>query len=174
MVDTPPPPQGSFANFSVRGFVGTGDQVIIPGLVIQDSSMTLLVRAVGPTLEGFGLDPATLLANPKITVYEKQRIGDTQVDVPILTADNWGEPLHDPDRIRQTAADLGAFPLDEGSLDSAFVITLDPGIYTFVVSGMPVEGVPGSDTGIVLIELYPVPVPEAGLQGAQADSDPQQ
>jgi hypothetical protein len=45
----------------------------------------------------------------------------------------------------------GAFPLPQGSADSALVVTLAPGSYTAVVSGV------GTSTGIALVEVYVVP-----------------
>src|SRR5258705_517321 len=58
----------SLVNASPRAFVGTGDQVLIPGFVISGSgNLRLLVRAVGPTLGNFGVTGT--LADPQITLY---------------------------------------------------------------------------------------------------------
>ena len=46
---------------------------------------------------------------------------------------------------------VGAFAFATGSKDSALVVTLDPGLYTPVVSGK------NNTTGIVLVEVYELP-----------------
>jgi hypothetical protein len=46
---------------------------------------------------------------------------------------------------------VGAFPLPSASLDSALVLTLNPGAYTAVVS--PAD----NGSGIAMVEIYEVP-----------------
>ncbi|MBL9209506.1 MAG: hypothetical protein JNL92_03510, partial [Opitutaceae bacterium] len=59
---------GPFINLSTRALVGTGDSVLIPGLVIGGTNARrVLVRAVGPTLSGFGV--GGVLADPVLTVF---------------------------------------------------------------------------------------------------------
>ena len=58
----------------------------------------------------------------------------------------WPQP-----EIAATASAAGAFPLASGSRDSAVVVTLSPGAYTAVVSGV------GGTTGTALVEIYTLP-----------------
>ena len=66
------------ANLSTRGNVGTGDNVLIAG-VIPSGGRTLLIRALGPSL---GISGA--LADPKIDLFN----GDGPI-LGHLTNDNW-------------------------------------------------------------------------------------
>jgi uncharacterized delta-60 repeat protein len=132
-------------NISTRGFVGPGDNVMIPGFVVsEEGPRTFLVRAVGPTLSQFQVPG--VLADPQIAVH--RRIGNQ--DQTILRNDDWGIGA-DAGRTAREAARTGAFALPPGSKDAAFVVTLPPGIYTVVTSGV------GGATGIALVEIYLVP-----------------
>jgi hypothetical protein len=135
-------PASKLINISNRGFAGIGDQVMIPGFVVSaEGPKTLLVRVVGPTLGGFGVQGT--MADPKLTIYTGQ--------TPILENDNWSE---NPDAATtaQVAAQVFAFALAAGSKDAAFVVTLNPGVYTVVGSSAVAGG-----TGVVLVEVYVVP-----------------
>ena len=133
---------GRLANMSVRAQVGTGDSVLIPGLVVGGSgARTLLVRAVGPTLANFGVTGA--LANPTMTLFS----GSTALG----TNDNWNSNATTGPQIAATAAQVRAFSLPSGSLDAALLLTLAPGAYTIQVSGV------GGAGGICLVEVYEVP-----------------
>lgn len=106
-------------NLSARAQVGTGDKMLIPGLVIGGSDpVRVLVRVVGPGLAGFGVTGA--LARPSMTVFR-----------PGAEADQFrvvgGCPKAD---IAAAAASVGAFPLVEGSADCAALLTLSSGAYT--------------------------------------------
>ena len=125
-------------NASTRAFVGTGDAVLIPGFVISGTgSLRLLIRAVGPSLAGFGL--TGLLADPTLTLYR----GSTA----LATNDNWSSATNAAD-IAAAASAVGAFALPSGSKDAAILTSLPAGSYTAVVSGV------GNTTGTALVELY--------------------
>jgi hypothetical protein len=133
-------------NISNRGYVGTGDEIMIPGFVISsEGPKTLLVRAVGPTLANFNVSGT--MADPKLTVYRTEAGNKS---TPLLTQDNWSE---NPDATytAQVAEQVGAFPLAPASKDAAFVITLPPGIYT-----MHGKSADGLGTGVALVEVYVV------------------
>jgi hypothetical protein len=128
-------------NASTRAFVGTGEQVLIPGFVISGSgSVRLLVRAVGPALAGFGV--AGTLADPQLTLYR----GNTAV----AANDNWSSAVNAAD-IASAATQVGAFALTSASRDAAVLTSLEAGSYTAVVSGV------GGATGTALVEIYVVP-----------------
>ncbi len=136
-------------NISTRGQVGTGDSIMIAGLVVQgQASRTLLVRAVGPTLAGFGVSDT--LADPIIKVVAN----DGTV---LATNDNWSDDTTlngravTADEIRAATGACGAFALADNSKDAALLITLVPGNYTVQVSGK------NNGTGVAIVEAYDVP-----------------
>jgi hypothetical protein len=138
-------------NISSRSFVGTGGQAAIPGFVVEGSQPAqLLIRGVGPGLDQFGLTGT--LAQPSIGVYD-------QSNVLIASDTGWGNlPVAGSSSVvanyrEATASDMqavGAFALTAGSADSAIVITLPPGNYTAIVSGV------GGTTGTALAEVYEI------------------
>jgi uncharacterized repeat protein (TIGR03806 family) len=128
-------------NTSVRAQVGTGGQILIPGLVIGPGApKTLLVRAVGPGLAPFGV--TGLLARPVLTLYA----GDTAY----RTNTGW-RSLPDSAAFQLASERLNLFPLAENGADSGLFLTLDPGAYTLQVTGV------GDSTGVALVEIYEVP-----------------
>jgi outer membrane protein assembly factor BamB len=133
-------------NISNRGYVGTGNDIMIPGFVVSEQGpKTFLVRAVGPTLHQWLTGE---LSDPMIQIYGSPAPGR---EAPLLlTNDTWGEN-GDAAAIRAAATTVGAFPLDEGSADAAFIVTLPPGAYTVHARGV------GGTTGIALVEVYLVP-----------------
>ncbi|MBI5693126.1 MAG: SUMF1/EgtB/PvdO family nonheme iron enzyme [Verrucomicrobia bacterium] len=128
----------SLVNASTRAFVGTGDNVLIPGFVVSGTGyLRLLIRAVGPGLTGFGVNGA--LADPTVTLFR----GTTA----LATNDNWSTAANAAE-VAAAAATAGAFTLTTGSRDAAILATLPAGSYTAVVSGV------GNTTGTALVELY--------------------
>ncbi len=132
---------GQLANLSTRAMVGLDDAAVIPGFVLAGgTSRSVLVRAVGPGLARFGV--GGLLADPVLTV---QRGG-----APVGANDNWQEGGGGA-AVAAAAQRAGAFPLEAGSRDSALVLTLEPGAYTFRVEGA------ARGTGVALVEVYVLP-----------------
>ena len=117
------------ANISTRGFVETGDNVMIGGLIVlgTESSQTI-IRAVGPSL------PLTnTLADPTLELHD----GNGAV---IGFNDNWRSD-HESDIIATMLA-------PSNDAESAIVATLSPGLYTAIVRGK-------DDTmGVALVEAY--------------------
>jgi hypothetical protein len=132
-------------NLSTLGLVQTGDNVMIGGFIIAgDSPKTLLVRAVGPSLAAFGVPG--VLSNPVVVLFSGQTAiaenDDWQVSLPLCqqTGHTCGTP-----------ADIAATGLAPSQLaESALLITLAPGPYTAIVSGV------GGTTGVGLIEVFEV------------------
>jgi hypothetical protein len=134
-------PSARLVNFSNRGYVGTGGEIMIPGFVVSpEGSRTFLIRAVGPTLANFSVDG--LLEDPVLTVFSHE--------TPILANDDWGVGA-DAAQTATVATVVGAFPLSTASKDAAFVVTLPPGAYTIHASGK------NGSTGVALVEVYLVP-----------------
>ena len=131
---------GRTVNLSTRAQVRTGDGVLIGGFVVQGPAYKrMLIRAVGPTLAGFGV--AGALLDPILTVYSGQTV--------IATNDRWQSD--NATVITAASSSVGAFALAQNSQDAALLITLPPGGYTVEVKGK-------SDTqGVALLEIYEVP-----------------
>jgi hypothetical protein len=120
-------------NFSTRGFVQTGGNVLIGGFIVTGASpKQVILRALGPTLGQFNVPNA--LANPVLELYDAR-------SVLITSNDNWGSA---PNAAAISAS--GFAP--PNSLESAILTTLSPGNYTAIVRG----GNNGS--GVALVEGY--------------------
>ena len=129
-------------NVSARTWVGTDADCLIAGFVVTGgSNKTLLIRAVGPGLTGFGVPG--VLNNPVLNVY---RQGDT---MPLFQNDDWGSISYS-DQIATVAHKAGAFDLAPASKDSVLLLTLPPGLYTAVVTGA------NNTTGVALAEVYEI------------------
>jgi hypothetical protein len=125
-------------NLSVRTTAGAEANTLIVGFVVNGTgSRSLLLRAVGPTLAGFGVGGA--LADPRLTAFAGEAV--------LATNDNWGTAANAA-TVATTAASVGAFALPAGSLDAALLATFSPGGYTAQVSGA------GGATGVALMEAY--------------------
>ncbi|MCH6259318.1 hypothetical protein MLD52_22380 [Puniceicoccaceae bacterium K14] len=127
-------------NISTRGYVDFGARVLIGGFVIKgDVPMTVLVRAAGPSLVNAGLSE-DLLENPQLGIYS----GNTE----LKTNDDWGSGEFIEAELSTLFDSVGAFAWNESSKDAALVITLEPGIYTSIVSNA------GGASGVGLVEVY--------------------
>lgn len=126
-------------NVSARTQVGTGGDILIAGFVIGGTTArTVLIRAIGPALAGFGVPG--VLADPRLQLFEGDRV--------IRENDNWGGDL----QLTTIGAGVGAFALADGSSrDAMLLVTLAPGSYTAQVSGV------NNGTGVALVEVYEVP-----------------
>jgi hypothetical protein len=130
----------TIVNASTRAYVGTGDRILIPGFVVGGSgTLRVLIRAVGPTLQVFGVGDA--LANPRLSLLSGNTI--------VAANDDWATD-NSVAELQAVAAHVGAFALPLGSRDAALVVSLSAGAYTVAVSG-------ASDAvGTALFELYVV------------------
>ncbi len=132
----------NLVNISTRAMVGVGASVEIAGLVIQGTQpATVLIRAVGPTLSQFSL--TGVLAQPTLSIADSS--GNT-----IATNTGWSTNANAAAIASETTA-VGAFALPQGSADCALLLTLPPGTYTAIVSGV------GGTSGIALVEAYQAP-----------------
>lgn len=122
------------ANLSTRGFVDTGDNVMIGGFILgpADTGATkVLIRAIGPSLAGVGVQDA--LQDPTLELHD----GSGAV---IATNDNWR------DTQQAEIEATGLAPTDDH--ESAILQTLVPGNYTAIVRGN------NDTTGVALVEAY--------------------
>lgn len=128
-------------NISTRSYVGTGGDVMIAGFIIGGTGpKTLLIRASGPALGKFGVPG--VLADPVLELHDSTSI--------ISTNDNWSDDAVKKAAIVSAAQSVGAFTWDDGSKDAALVVTLNPGLYTAIVSGK------NDGTGAALVEAYEI------------------
>lgn len=135
-------PGARLVNLSTRGPVGSGERVMIAGFILAGTeAKRCLIRAVGPTLSQFGISGP--LTDPMLQLF---RAGES---VPIASNDDWSLSPS-PAAIKAMALQTGAFALADNTRDAAMLVTLQPGAYTAVVSGV------GATTGIALVEIYSV------------------
>lgn len=124
-----------FANISTRGFVNTGDNVMIGGVIIVgNTTANTLIRAIGPSLSNFGIPNA--LSDSTLELYD----GNGTL---LAFNDDW--------RTDQQAAIIatGLAPADD--LESAIIRGLSPGDYTAIVRGYQ------NATGVAVVEGYQLP-----------------
>lgn len=116
---------------------------MIAGFIVEGSGKkTILIRGVGPALKRFGLDNAA--SDVLLSIHDS-----TGAEV----FSNHGWTSGDAAAINNAIRATGAFPLQTGDMDSAVVVTLNPGAYTAMVS---TSGPSTSTDGIGLVEVYEV------------------
>ncbi len=120
-------------NVSTRGFVGTGDELMIGGFITEggNGSTQVLIRAVGPSLAQFGV--AGVLNDPTVALYNAN-------GVVLASNNNWR------DSQQEEIAASGYAPASD--LEPAIVASLPAGNYTEIVSGF------AGTTGVALVEVY--------------------
>jgi len=132
------------ANISSRGFVDTNDNVMIGGLIVgggsADGYARVLVRALGPSLTGSGVQGA--LQDPTLELHDAN--GATTA-----TNDNW--KINDQTQQSQEAEVRATTLAPTNDLESAIVTTLLPGPSTAIVRGK------NNGTGVALVEVYNLP-----------------
>jgi hypothetical protein len=118
------------ANISTRGFVSTGNNVMIGGFIIRRLATRIIVRAIGPELNGSV--PGAL----QDTTLELHN-GDGSL---IASNDDW--------RSDQEKEIIATTVPPTDNRESAIVATVDPGLYTGIVRGK------NNTTGVALVEIY--------------------
>jgi hypothetical protein len=124
-------------NISTRGFVQTGNNVMIGGFILGGSSAStqVAVRGIGPSLAQFGLSP--VLADPTLALHDSN-------GALLISNDNWQD---DP----FTASQLAFHNLaPQDPKESGVFASLPPGAFTAILAGK------NGGTGIGLVEIYSV------------------
>jgi hypothetical protein len=123
------------SNISTRGQVGTDQNVLIGGLIINGStSKKLIVRAMGPSLASPPFSLAGTLSNPTLELYDSS--GNL-----LASNDDWGSGT-------QAAAISASGYQPSNASESAIIATLPHGNYTAIVRGV------NNSTGIALVDAY--------------------
>lgn len=123
-------PESKLANISTRGFVDSGDSVLIGGTIVTGNGSTnVLFRALGPSLA----DIPNALQNPTLELHD----GDGNI---IATNDDWEESQADDIR--------GTTIPPQDAREAAILHQLSPGAYTAIVRGRD------NTTGVGLVEAY--------------------
>ncbi len=128
----------SLANISTRGFVSTGDNVLIGGIIVgAGGTSNVIVRALGPSVPVSGA-----LSDPTLELRDSS-------GALLQSNDNW--KVRDSDGTSQEATIRATTIPPTNDLESALVQTLPAGNYTAIVRGK------GSATGVALVEVYNLP-----------------
>ena len=121
-----------FSNLSTRGLVGSGNNVLIGGLIIGSGEPPVIVlRAIGPTLSSFGITQP--LQDPTLELRDAN-------GALIAFNNDWNDDT--PTAVKATLLK----PSD--SRESAIVASLASGNYTAIVRGK------NGTTGVALVEAY--------------------
>jgi hypothetical protein len=127
--------QARLVNISTRGQVGSSDDAMIGGLIVEGSAAKrAIVRALGPSL-GTGPNPvAGLLADPVLELHDSS-------GALMASNDNWiNSSQHD-----EIVASMVPPP---NPMESAIIVTCGPGNYTAIVRGV------NNTSGVGLVEVY--------------------
>ncbi len=123
------------ANISTRGFVDTGENVLIGGFILGGGTVatdsSVLVRAIGPSLTQAGV--ANALQDPTLELH------DANGNI-LKSNNNWKDT-------QKAAIEATGLP-PTNDKESALIATLAAGNYTAVVRGVR------STTGVGLVEVY--------------------
>lgn len=124
------------SNISARGFVASGDEVLIGGFIIGGGNETarIVVRGIGPSLSGAGV--ANPLADPVLELHDSS-------GALISSNDDW---------ISSQESDLQTVGLAPSTANESAILTrLPAGAYTAIVRGK------NDGTGVALVEVYNLP-----------------
>ena len=140
--DLSPDASSILGNISTRGFVQTGDDVMIGGFMVAGTQpKRVIVRAIGPELTQYGVPNA--LVNPTLELHDG-------TGALIASNDNWHDDNHRRDYHQQPGARHPNQRLrtrvTEGNQQSSQ--SCQPGNYTAIVRGV------NNTTGVALVEVY--------------------
>jgi uncharacterized delta-60 repeat protein len=129
----PTPALGSLGNISTRLRVLSGDNALIGGMIATGTApKRVIVRAIGPSLSGFGVPGA--LENPTLDLFQGSTL--------LFSNDDWNNSTQQTE-----IAASGLAP--SNNLESAIIWTLTPGQgYTAVVRGKD------GTTGVGIVEAF--------------------
>jgi uncharacterized delta-60 repeat protein len=127
------------ANIATRGFVDTGNNVMIGGFIVVTQPTRVVIRAIGPSLSQFGVPDA--LANPQLELHDASSL--------IAQNDDWQTTQIGGIITSDQVAEIQNSQLaPTNAAESAIIATLQPGSYTAIVRGT------NNTTGNGLVEVY--------------------
>lgn len=132
---SPTPVKLHLVNISTRGFVGTGERVLIGGFIVKGNASEpkkIIIRAIGPTLTAAGVTGA--LSDPILELYDS-------AGALIDSNNDWQLGTH-----ASEISASGIAPLNQ--YEAALLESVPPGNYTAIVRGAL------GKTGLGLIEVY--------------------
>jgi hypothetical protein len=119
------------ANVATRGLVQPGDKLLIGAFIVQNGSVRVVVRAIGPSLTNFGVNNA---------------LPDTTLELKDQNGTSWGT---NDDWMSDQKTELEATGLQPtNDLEAALVRTIPPGQYSALVRGKP------EATGTGVVQIY--------------------
>jgi hypothetical protein len=137
------PPNCGLANLSTRGFVQTGDNVMIGGFVVYNGDRVpnrVIVRAIGPTLTQYGVP--NVLADPTLELHDHN-------GALIASNDDWRTTIIGGIITTNQVNDIQNSRLaPPNDFESAIIATLPEGRYTAIVRGFD------NTVGVALVEVY--------------------
>jgi acetyl esterase/lipase len=139
--DLVPETTSVLANISTRGFVQSGENVMIGGFIVQGTgTKRVIIRAIGPELTQYGISNA--MTNPTLELHDAN-------GALLASNDNWRTTIIsgiiNSDQVGDIR-DSGYAPADER--ESAIIANLPRGNYTAILRGV------NNTTGVALVELY--------------------
>ena len=141
--DLAPDATSILGNISTRGFVQTGDNVMIGGFIVQGTGpKTVIVRAIGPELIPPPYNIPNALADPTLELHDG-------TGALIGSNDNWQTTvIGGIITSNQVSAIQNSLHAPTQPSESAIVATLQPGNYTAIVRGV------NNTVGVALVEVY--------------------
>jgi hypothetical protein len=139
--DLVPETSSVLSNISTRGYVQTGDNVMIGGFIVQGSEpKKVIVRVIGPDLIQYGIPD--VLANPTLELYDR-------TGALIASNNNWMTTIIGGIITSNQVHEIEASGYAPGNpFEPAIIADLPAGNYTAVVRGV------NNLTGVALVEVY--------------------
>jgi len=138
--DLAPAANSKLANISTRGFVDSGANVMIGGLIVDGGTgggfARVILRAIGPSLAAAGIQG--VLPDPTLELHDAS-------GAIVASNDNWKTR---PDGSSQQGEIEATSVPPSSDAESALVQNLVPGNYTAIVRGT------GNTSGIAVVEAY--------------------
>ncbi len=138
--DLAPAANSKLANISTRGFVDSGANVMIGGLIVDGGTgggfARVILRAIGPSLAAAGIQG--VLPDPTLELHDAS-------GAIVASNDNWKTR---PDGSSQQGEIEATSVPPSSDAESSLVQNLAPGNYTAIVRGT------GNTSGIAVVEAY--------------------
>ena len=137
--------QARLGNISTRGFVQTGNNVMIGGFIIEGTGpKTVILRAIGPELTAPPFNIPNALADPTLELHNG-------TGALIASNDNWQTTvIGGIITSSQVSAIQNSGHAPTQPSESAIIATLQPGNYTAIVRGV------NNTIGVALVEVYDI------------------